>query len=432
MGTVSGFPSVGLADSGKQRPVRTPESATRSIHVARQPLYDRTRAVIGYELLFRGASSEQQASRRNAYATSNVIIGAFTDVGLTSLVGDRLCFVNLTREFVVGEIELPFDPGSVVLEILETIEVDDEVVIGVEKLIARGYVIALDDFVWDSGHERLLPYAGYVKLEVAGVDPVELARSVQRLRQYPGIRLVAERLEDAEDHRRALDLGFDLFQGYFLARPQITSTVGLSPARLHRLQLMAALADPVIDVNQVVSMVSGDPALGYRLLRATNNAANGMAARVSSVHDAIVLLGLRRVCQWVTVMLVGDLAEASEELVTATLTRARLCRSVALHLSLPAEAAFTVGLLSSVADIIGEPAGTVAGNLPLTELVAAALTTGSGPLGAVLTLVRQYENGDLDALAAGPMPTGMLATAYLHAIAWAEQSTRVAIPSASN
>jgi c-di-GMP-related signal transduction protein len=402
--------------------------ATRSIHVARQPIYDRAGKVRGYELLFRGSSNDDHASHRDAYATSNVIVAAFTEIGLTNLVGDRLCFVNLTREFVVGELELPFEPPSVVLEILESIRVDGEVIAGVQNLVARGYAIALDDFVWGSGHERLLPFAKYVKLEVAGIDPDELTARVARVRKCPDITLIAERLEDDLDLERARNLGFDLFQGYRLARPQITSTVGLSPARMQRLQLVAALADPAVHVDQVVSMVSADPALVYRLLRATYNAAAGISGRVSSVHDAIVLLGLRRVCQWVTLMLVGDLAEASEELVSATLTRARLCRSVAAHLSLSGEAAFTVGLLSSVAEIIGEGPGEITDKLPLTEDVSLALTEGTGPLGAVLSLVKRYERADVQALAEGPVPGDALALAYLKALAWAEQSMRVAIP----
>ena len=401
-----------------------PGGGTRAVHVARQPIYDRTGGIVGYELLFRETADTTVASRSNAYATSNVIITAFAEVGMDNLVGDRLCFVNLTREFVVGELDLPFDPGQAVLEVLETIFVDDEVVAGVIDLVARGYAVALDDFVWDSGHERLLPHASYVKLEVAGIDPVALAESVLRCRTYAHLTLVAERLEDDADHQRALDLGFDLFQGYVLARPQTTSTVGLSPSRLHRLRLMAALADETCDVQEVVALVSGDPAVSYRLLKITNSAAAGLNGKVSSVLDALVLLGLRRVRQWVTLMLVGDLAEAKEDLVAGALVRARLCRSVAHHLDLAAEAAFTVGLLSSVAEIIGEDTATLAQQMPLADDVAAALTTGAGPLGAVLAAVRRYENrdapdGDPD-LAVAPRD-------YLAALSWARQAMPVAL-----
>jgi EAL and modified HD-GYP domain-containing signal transduction protein len=130
----------------------------------------------------------------------------------------------------------------------------------------------------------------------------------------------------------------------------------------------------------------------------------------------------------VTLMLVGDLAEASEDLVTATLTRARLCRGVAAQLSLNGEAAFTVGLLSSIAEIVGEPAAAIAGSLPLTDDVASALTDGAGPLGAVLALVRQYETIDMAALTAAPLPPEALAVAYLQAITWVEHSMKVALP----
>src|SRR5213078_4636747 len=85
------------------------------VHVGRQALYDRSGAVAGYELLFRGDADAVEASERGAFATSRVLITAFTEVGLPALVGDALCFVNLTREFIVGELPLPFDQRQVVL-----------------------------------------------------------------------------------------------------------------------------------------------------------------------------------------------------------------------------------------------------------------------------------------------------------------------------
>ena len=77
-----------------------------------------------------------------------MIVRAFTEFGVGELVGDRRCFINTTRSFLVGELPLPFGPEQVVLEVLEMIEVDEEVVNGIAGLVERGYEIALDDFVW--------------------------------------------------------------------------------------------------------------------------------------------------------------------------------------------------------------------------------------------------------------------------------------------
>src|SRR5262249_3876684 len=155
--------------------------------------------VVGYELLFRGAADAIEASRRSTYATSQVIINAFTEFGLEHLVGRHLCFINLTRDFVVGDLPLPLEPDQTVLEILETIEIDDEVVAGVTRLVGQGYQVALDDFVFGLGHERLLGLAAYVKLDVKAHEAEDLARVVEMCRRYPRLKLVAERVETEED-----------------------------------------------------------------------------------------------------------------------------------------------------------------------------------------------------------------------------------------
>ena len=349
------------------QPVTAKREATQMLHIGRQPLYDWTGAVFGYELLFRGAADEVEASRRSAFATSQVIVNAFTEFGLEQLVGGRKCFINLTRDFLVGDLPLPFDPDHAILEILETIEIDDEVVAGVERLVEQGYEIALDDFVFGLGHERLLGLASYVKLDLLIREEDELTEVVEQVRRYPRIKLVAERVETDEHVMMAGRVGFELLQGYAVGRPQVLSAVALSPSRLRRLELLGELTADDADIAKVVSVVTRDPALSYRVLRATNSAAAGLPRKVSSVRDAVVLLGSDRIRQLVALMLISDIAEtADEEQPSATMARARLCQTLAERLGLPGDAAFTVGLLAGVADLIAEPIGELVARLPLT------------------------------------------------------------------
>jgi c-di-GMP-related signal transduction protein len=395
----------------------TPQTA-QTVHVGRQPIYDRAGDVVGYELLFRGASVDLSASRRNAYATSQVIVNAFTEFGLRELVGEHTCFINLTREFIVGELAVPFEPEQVVLEILETVEIDDDVVAGVTALAERGYPIALDDFVFGLGRERLLRLASYVKLDFLAHDVEGLTAAVAACREYPGIRLVAERVETPEHKELAQRLGFDLFQGYALGRTQVVSIATLAPSRLRRLELLGALTGPECDLEHVVSIVTSDPALSFRILRATNAVAEGVARRISSVRDAVVLLGGTRIRQWVTLMLVSDIAEATDEQLSSTMARARLCQAIAPRLGVATEPAFTAGLLWGVAEVLGVPVTELVGRLPLTQEVADALIGDRGPLGEVLTMVRAYEKSEFDGLAHPVVSPADLAHAYLESVGW--------------
>ncbi len=400
-----------------------PRSLAGLVHVGRQALFDRTNAVVGYELLFRGDAHAVDAAERGAYATSRVLVTAFTDVGINALVGDALCFVNLTREFIVGELPLPFGPEQVVLEVLETIEVDDEVVAGVSRLVEEGYTIALDDFVIGD-HERLLSLATYVKLDVLGTDPAELATAVTVCRQYPSLILVAERIETTDHLERARSLGFELFQGYVLSRPQVVPALALSPSRLRRIELLGLLVGPEIPLTQVVRLVTGDPALSIRLLAVANADPLGLPVEVSSVHEAVELLGVGRLRDWATLMLLSDLDEGNPEPLTTAVTRARMCQNLAERMDLPPEAAFTVGLISAVAEVLGQSPADLAPRLSLTHDVSDALITGDGPLGELLSLVHAYEASDLPMLVAAPVPSPDTTRAYLDAVAWSSRFLR--------
>lgn len=387
------------------------------VHVGRQGIYDQTGDVVAYALSFRDAADAPRASSRGAYATSRVIVSVFTDFGLEQLIGSKACFINVTREFLVGELPIPFDVGHAALEIVPSVDVDDEVVKGATELVERGFTLALGAFEWGSGHERLLPVASYAMMDLRGADPAAVDATIQRCRDHPHLRLIAERLETQEQLQVAFLLGFDLFRGNVLGRPHVLSTTGLSPARVSRLQLLAALSAEDVDYDEVVDRVAMDPTLAYRLLRATNAAASGLTVRISSVHQAAVFLGLEKVRQWVTLMLLTDVSEATEDQLATTMTRARLCQTTAELQHLPGGVAFTIGLLSGIAELTGRSVEALADELPLAEHVRSALTEGTGDLGEILTAVRHYEDGAVSDLAAltGPVaPT----EAYLSAISW--------------
>jgi c-di-GMP-related signal transduction protein len=404
----------------------TAPANTPLVHVARQPIFDTSGDVVAYELLFRGRMDAVDAQRRDSYATSQVVVNTFTEFGVDEVVGDRTCFINLTREFLVGELPLPFSPDHVVLEVLETVEVDDAVVDGVAALVTAGYRIALDDFVWGSGHERLLPYASYVKLDLLNGDITHLDQLVAACRDWPGIQIVAEGLETTEQLALSDHYGFELRQGYVLSRPQTLTAASLSPSRLARLELVGALSASDIDLERVQTIIAGDPALTMRVLRASNSAMVGANSRISSVRQAVVLLGLDQIRQWAMLMVVDDVSEATEAQMVEVLTRARLCVNLAPTFDADPDAAFVAGLLTAVAPLFGVTAAMLAHHLPLTAEIENALSRGTGNLGRLLRTVDAYQRGDLHDLA-GNYTGADLTGKVMDAMRW----SKIAIPAGS-
>ncbi len=387
---------------------------TQLVHVGRQPIFDVHGGVAAYELLFRGSVDAVAAGRQDTYATSTVMINAFTEFGIREVAGDRLCFINLTRDFLIGEIALPFGPEQVVLEVLETVRMDDEVVAGITALSEAGYRIALDDFVWGSGHEVLFSLASYVKLDLLDGDLSRLDEVVAACRQYPKIKIVAERLETAEQLAIADKYGMELRQGYALSHPQVLTVASLSPSRLRRLELVAALSSADPDLQKIVGIIASDPPLSLRVLRASNSVAAGHANRVSSVRQAVVMVGMPSIRQWALLMVLDDLGDGTEERMLGVLTRARLCENIATWFGAPPDAAFMAGVISGVGQLLDVTPESMAEQFPLAPALVAALVEGTGRLGRVLRAVDAYENGEFGSFD--------LAGQYMDAVRWSTRA----------
>jgi c-di-GMP-related signal transduction protein len=392
----------------------------RSYMVGRQPIFNAKLAVHGYELLFRGTDRLRPAGDS---MTSQVLVSAGLDLGLSSLVGDKPAFVNATRPFLVGELDIPFSPQQVVVEVLEDIDRDTEVLAGCRRLVRSGYALALDDYVLPEEDDPLLALASFVKLDVLALTPCQLEEAVRRC-AGSGRRLVAEKVETVEQLRACQELAFDLFQGYVFSHPEVVEGRSLSPSQLTCLRLLERLCDSNSSAGKLEGILREDPALTHRFLRAAGaGAARGLFRRLRSVRDAMVLLGERRVRAWLVLMLLAGNREGPDELLVMALTRARMAelmllpREPGLH-----DAAFTVGLLSALDLLLQAPLPAIVEELSLASDLEEALLTRSGRLGAVLSDVVTWErDGAVLPLRSGIGPED-LERCYLQALAWAVQT----------
>jgi c-di-GMP-related signal transduction protein len=401
----------------------------REVYVGRQPIFDRSLAVLGYELLFRHGPDAAFANSADDRATGRVIVNTYAELGLDRLVGNRCAFINLTRPFLVGTLPLPFSPSDVVLEILETIVVDDDLLTGLQRLIAAGYLLAIDDYRAEDFERtsKLLPFVTYVKVDVLSQTDEQLAQCVEQCRPFK-VHLIAERVEEHDTMRHCVDLGFQYFQGYLLGRPAVVSSPGLAPTTVTCMELLNRLSKPNVTFDELVEIVRVDLGLSYRLLRAVNSAAAGLVRPVSSVREALVMLGHRQLRAWILLMVVADASDVVEEQLTTAMTRARMCELLSSYApSVRADTAFFAGLLSSLDFLLNMQMAEVVERLPLEDSISSALVDRTGPLGELINIVTAYEVANLDALSASSIELSELASAYLNAIAWSMSVTAEAV-----
>mgnify|MGYP001810605016 CR=1 FL=1 len=394
-----------------------------NIFLGVQPIFDRDRQVVAYELLFRDASGGFEGSRLDGdAATSQVIINAFSDIGVERLGRDKLLFLNLTESLLASDIIQMLPPERVVLEILETAQITPELVDAVRQLVGQGFRIALDDFIYHTSWDPLLDLCHIVKFDVLGDDERAMRAKFESLPRRNRPQLLAEKVENKFQFVECLNLGFDLFQGYYLARPRVISGKRPPGNRIQILNLLAQLQDDSISLQQVEHLIAQDVTLSYRLLRILGSAAISQGRPIHNLKQAIALVGLRAIRRWAALIMLGGLDVESQFSITRSLTYARFCQIVGeRHLHAAKDALFTVGLFSNLDELLEVSLDEALQPLPLDEEIKGAILRHEGLMGQVLVIAKRFES---DGSATVTPPAGLdmpsLSAYFLEAFAWAQ------------
>lgn len=385
--------------SGATRPQEEPGEDTR-VHIGRQPILNRARKIFGYELLFRSGRANTANVIDNVHATASVMLNALNNIGISRLIGDKIGFINVDdRVLDSGIVEL-LPSKMTVLELLETVEVDERVLALCAQARKNGYRFALDDFVtYDGAPEDMLHIASYVKVDLMGTDRKDLPELVRKLKRH-NLKLLAEKVETQEDFEVCRDLGFDYFQGYFFEKPSIISARSISPTQLVLLELSRILAREE-EFFVIESLFRKNPELHIKLLQFINSAAFYTINKINSIGQAIALLGYRKLQKWVTLLLfAGEGPDArSAPLFERAVIRGRIMELLASRITRDtsaADMAFITGVLSLVDALFQAPLEIILTDFNLSEEINGALLHRDGVLGKLVSVIETLEQENYD------------------------------------
>jgi EAL and modified HD-GYP domain-containing signal transduction protein len=386
--------------------------------LARQPILDRTQQLRGYELLARDSGGAFPGGQAGHVTTCQVLVDALGEFGLEHVVGALPAYLNLTAEFLTGEIPLPLPPDRVVLEILESIRITEPVLRGIRELKAAGFTIALDDYTGPRpDYGELLQIVDIVKVECLRTSAEALAAIVRELRPS-GVRLLAEKVETREMFVQCEKLGFELFQGFFFAKPDLLHGRRQAVDRTSLLRLLARLQDPDTTPEDLELIIVQDPVLSLKLLRFLNSAHFGLRRRIDSLREVVVYLGLEAVRNIACVMLIARVESKPRALMLNAMLRARMCEELVRQKSgRSSNRAFTVGLFSMLDALVDQELKEVVAPLPLHQDIRDALIHHSGELGTQLDTVLAYERGEFERLPRTDTPDAVR-EAYLSSLGW--------------
>ncbi len=390
--------------------------------VARQPIFDRARRVLGYELLFRNGVENYFTGDKN-HASRTTLDNSLL-FGLDTLCDGRLGFVNCTREVLLKDLVMLLPSNQAVVEILENVEPEDRVVEACKRLKRAGYRIALDDFVAQDPRLPLCEFADIIKVDMRDSNLEERAGMLRRFASAKR-HLLAEKVETPQEFQQAREMGFSYFQGYFFCRPEVLSAREVPANRLHYLRLLEMVCRVELDMRELEHMIKQETSICYRLLRYLNSPLFGFSLEIKSVRHAMAVLGERELRRWIRlVVAVGAAEQSCSELVLMGLVRARFCELLSPKLCSDGDL-FLLGLLSVMDAILEVKMERILDQIPVDRETKAVLLGQDSRLRPLYQLMLAQESGQwVEALEVAKhlhVPEDEVTSRWWEALEWAQQ-----------
>jgi c-di-GMP-related signal transduction protein len=410
-------------------------SESPQIFLGRQPILGREQQLIAYKLLFRDG---QPATGNRAdivdptQATATVIANAFSELATNNALAPYRSFISIDHDLLCSELIEALPAPLVALEIQGNIAATDEVVARCRQLHERGFTLVINgDGELDAACRPLLALCDIIKVDLVAFDAAQLPPLVARLKTF-GKSLLAEKVESLAQFDLCQSLGFDLFQGYYFARPTIIVGKKLNPSQLALVRLLGLVLEDA-DTGAIENAFKLEPGLTVNMLRLTNSVSCGLATRVTSLRHAITILGRRQLQRWLQLLIYTrphGAPQGINPLLQLAATRGRLMELLAERGNARnrefTDQAFMVGIISLMPALLGTAMEQILEQLPVAQRVKQALIGHGGAHGQLLHLVEATEQTDPlaleEALHGQPgLNADVLDSCLAQALAWANK-----------
>jgi len=397
--------------------LQTPEDAPE-ISVTRQPIYDKNENTFAYELLFRNCNAEFSSESGSDPESSQIIANVFMEIGLKLLVGDKPAFINLPHGYLTEKHSIPFAKDKFILVILADSEIDDTLLAAITDLHAEGFTIALDNLEYDDSKAALVEQCEIIKIDISKLDRQQLQAQFSQLTSFDK-PFLAKKVDSQDDFQFCKNLGFTYFQGSFLSKPKVVKYKTLPANKILLLELLAKTQDPDVDISELEELISQDVGISFKFLRLINSANFGLSKKVESLHQALVLLGLKQIKSWVSLVALSNIDSVPQELTDMSMVRARMCKLLAEKSGFKdSDSFFTVGMFSFLDAIMSRSMKSILKSLPFSEEINEALLFHRGEMGKALNCVIGHEQGEWEMIKFSELSPAEISKIYIDTLEW--------------
>ncbi len=377
---------------------------SKSLYFARQPILDANGFIYAYELLYR-TSFEQDFHPidDDRAATAQVLVNTLNLMGLDNILGDALAFININEELLMDEVVFSIPKERFILEILETVTINDSIIERIKTLKEKGYRFALDDA--DCSKEYILNFQpifehiDVLKLDIGLLEKERLPQFLALFKKFD-LKILAEKVETQDEFDTYKSLGCDYFQGFFFASPDIIENKRLDPEQVFILDMIRQVQTDY-DIDVISRHFEQNVALTLQLLRFINSAAFSFRSSIKSIRQALMLLGPNQLNSWLLLISYAKPTTGAKGLKNPLLklaqTRANMMQTLSRAVykeqcdSVFLEKAAFIGLLSLVEALFQSPIQSILNELNVDDEIVQVLILHKGDLGKIYQLVCAVE-----------------------------------------
>ncbi|NLZ46889.1 MAG: HDOD domain-containing protein [Clostridiales bacterium] len=374
-------------------------------YFAKQPIFDLNNKIVAYELLYRKMPYPDIYSGNDGdQSTAEVIVNTFFSNDLLQVVDGKKLFINFTENLILNKTAYLLPKETIIIEILETVSPTDEVLESCRDLKSKDYIIALDDYVYTDETAPLIEIADIVKIDFLNTKKEDILRTANICAKL-SITILAEKIETKESLDLAHSLGAKYIQGFYFAKPILIKNTITMPMKHTFNKLMDKYNKNTMTIETISEIIEQDAVMTVNLLRYVNtvidNSRKKYVGKISSVHQAISTIGLKRSKEFIYLMSLQKLdSPVPENLVLLAFFRARFCESLADYVNCPninRKELYLMGLVSLIPKQEVYLSDSNAEELPVSDNIKKGLSGEPNDVYAdIFKLVTSYEKAQWD------------------------------------
>ncbi|MCI8360327.1 MAG: HDOD domain-containing protein [Clostridiales bacterium] len=373
-----------------------------SKYIMKQPIKDPKGAIIGHEILYHGenqAFSGEDPSTANDFAAADTIYNFLTQNTAKALKGS-LNFMTFTTTLLMKKTPRLFAKSELVIQIDDSVIIHPLSMHFVQQYAKEGYKIAVNEFQFSPRYLGLMDSIDYIKINSKTTNDLTM-RNIIEIAHSMNKKCIVTDIDSEERYQRAVSMDADAMEGTYVAEIMTAKVHSSAYLQSNFFRLMVAVTRDEPNVEEIEQLISTDVSLSYGLLKMANSVYFALRHRATTIHQAVMTLGLGQLKQWIYLLSTSGtdntIDAGTEEFLKLSFMRANFASELmayAKDMPISKSEAYLMGMFSTLNYLIDAPMEEILGEVVVADEIREALLHKTGRCGQLYDLILSYEAAD--------------------------------------